>query len=328
MIFILTYGDFDFDNIVDLIYGFILESYLHKAINIFTSFAQLRDSAICEAVSSCCAASIKFPSVFPMLIYICISGGAAAKRIKIRLRGISDMMRIAVCDDDAVTRAYLIALIEKQNIDCEIAEFDSAQGYLADGRGFDIIFLDIEMSEGKGTGVELARKIRANMRNQPIIIFVTGYDKYVYDAFDVEAFQYLLKPVEEQKFAQVLQRAVKKIIAEKNAGETLMIRYANSKKAIPTGSIYYIESRNHKVILHLNDGELEYYAKIGELERQLQRSFFRIHKGYLINMFYIDSYTKTDVLLTSGDRLLISKYKYSDFVKAYLRFLKRGLADE
>ncbi|MCI8284708.1 MAG: response regulator transcription factor [Firmicutes bacterium] len=238
------------------------------------------------------------------------------------------MMRIAVCDDDAVTRAYLIALIEKQNIDCEIAEFDSAQGYLADGRGFDIIFLDIEMSEGKGTGVELARKIRANMRNQPIIIFVTGYDKYVYDAFDVEAFQYLLKPVEEQKFAQVLQRAVKKIIAEKNAGETLMIRYANSKKAIPTGSIYYIESRNHKVILHLNDGELEYYAKIGELERQLQRSFFRIHKGYLINMFYIDSYTKTDVLLTSGDRLLISKYKYSDFVKAYLRFLKRGLADE
>lgn len=240
------------------------------------------------------------------------------------------MIRIAVCDDDAVARAYLLALIEKQDVECEITEFGSAQGYFADERGFDIVFLDIEMSEEQSdiNGMELAGRIRSNAKSQPIIIFVTGYDKYVYDAFDVEAFQYLLKPVDERKFAQVLKKAVKKIIAGRSTGETLMIRYANSNKAVPIDNIYYIESRNHKVILYLKDGELEYYAKIGDLEQELQNSFFRIHKGYLINMFYIDSYTKTEILLTNGERLMISKYKYGDFVKSYLRFLKRGLDDE
>lgn len=237
------------------------------------------------------------------------------------------MIKIAVCDDNALTREYLIALIKKQNIDCRVEGFESAGQYAADN-GYDLVFLDIEMQENRsGDGIKLAKYIRANAQKQPIIIFVTGYEKYVYDAFDVEAFQYLLKPVDEQKFARVFQKAVKKIAAEKKAGETLLVRCGSSNKAVPADSVYYIESRNHKVVLHLKDGEIEYYDKIGELERQLQGSFFRIHKGYLINMFYIDSYTRTEVTLTSGDRLLISKYKYGEFVKSYLRFLKRGITD-
>ena len=87
---------------------------------------------------------------------------------------------------------------------------------------------------------------------------------------------------------------------------------------------YYIESSNHKVELHLKDGEFVCYAKIGDLELELQDQFFRIHKGYLVNLAYVAGYSKTEVTLANGERLLLSKYKYQDFVKAYLHFLKKG----
>ena len=74
--------------------------------------------------------------------------------------------------------------------------------------------------------------------------------------------------------------------------------------------------------LYMKDGVLEYYAKMSDLEEELQGQFCRVHKGYLINLSYVDEYNKTEVTLTNGDKLLISKYKYEDFVKAYLRFMQ------
>ena len=73
---------------------------------------------------------------------------------------------------------------------------------------------------------------------------------------------------------------------------------------------------------YMNEEELEYYAKLGDLEEELQGQFFRIHKGYLVNLACIDEYNKTEVTLVNGDKLLISKYKYPDFVKAYLRYMQ------
>ena len=238
------------------------------------------------------------------------------------------MIKIAICDDEAPTRAYLAALIRAQDCPCQIVEYASAGDCLAGCREIDLLFLDIELAPfGSGLdGMALARKIRERAtRTQPVIIFVTGYERYVFDAFDVGAFQYLLKPVDEEKFAQVFSRAVAPIaIAKEKPGRVLTLQSANTSKTVPLDSIYYIESSNHKVELHLKDGEFACYAKIGDLELELQDQFFRIHKGYLVNLSYVDGYSKTEVTLTNGERLLLSKYKYQDFVKAYLHFLKKG----
>ena len=238
------------------------------------------------------------------------------------------MIKIAICDDEANIRDYLSSLIGAQSCPCEIVEYASAGDCLADHREIDLLFLDIELApSGSGLdGMALARKIRERATvTQPVIIFVTGYERYVFDAFDVGAFQYLLKPVDEEKFAQVFARAVAQIgTAKEKPGRVLTLQSANTSKTVPLDSIYYIESSNHKVELHLKDGEFACYAKIGDLELELQEQFFRIHKGYLVNLSYVDGYSKTEVTLTNGEKLLLSKYKYQDFVKAYLRFLKRG----
>ena len=236
------------------------------------------------------------------------------------------MIRIAICDDEAPTRAYLASLIRTQNCPCEIIEYSSADDCLADYREIDLLFLDIELNTTCLDGMGLARQIReGNSVSQPVLIFVTGYERYVFDAFDVGAFQYLLKPLNEEKFARIFARAVAQIGAKrKKTARTLTLQSAGISRTVPLDSIYYIESSNHKVVLRLKDGEFSCYAKIRDLEAELGDQFCRVHKGYLVNLAYVEGYSKTELTLISGENLLISKYKYQDFVKAYLRFLKRG----
>ena len=233
----------------------------------------------------------------------------------------ADTVKIAVCDDEKNIRSYLVSLIRKQNIECSIMEYASADEYLADGREHDLIFLDIEMEGSDGMG--LARHIRGmDACRQPIIVFVTGYEKYVYDAFDVGAFQYLVKPVDEQKFADVFSRAVGQILSEaEQRKKKLVIQYAGEGKAIPLNDIYYMESQNHNIVLFLKSGKLEYYGKIGDLEEELAGQFYRIHRGYLINLFHVEGYDRTEVRMANGDKLLLSRYKYDGFVQAYMDYI-------
>ena len=236
------------------------------------------------------------------------------------------MINIAICDDEKNIRAYLSSLIRKQNMECEITEYTSADEYLSSGVEHDLFFLDIELkgSASGMDGMEMAKCIR-NMEHikQPVIIFVTGYEKYVYDAFDVDACGYLVKPVNEQKFAEVFSRVQDKILSEaEQKKKTLLIQCAGANKAIPLDNIYYMESQSHKIVLYTKDGKLEYYAKIGELEEELQGHFCRIHKGYLVNLSYVEEYSRTEIILTNGDKIPLSKYKYEDFVKAYLCFMQ------
>lgn len=232
------------------------------------------------------------------------------------------MVRIAVCDDEEASRVYIISLIREQNAECDITEYESAEEFMKSGQIFDLMYIDIELGANGGMdGMELARQVRnAGTPNSPVIIFVTGHEEYVYEAFDVGAFQYLIKPVDKKRFAAIFGRAVK-FIEGRSRGQELEVHFANTVRNVPLEDIFYVESFNHKVVVHSKEGELEYYARIGELEQRLQGKFFRIHRGYLVNLDYVESYSRTEALMSCGDSVLISKYKYCDFVKAYMRHI-------
>ena len=236
------------------------------------------------------------------------------------------MIKIAICDDEPQARSYLASLIRAQPYACQIVEYSRAEERLSELWEADLLFLDIELAPGSPDGMALARKLRERAGGrQPVIIFVSGYERYVFDAFDVGAFQYLLKPVEKEKFAQVFARAAAQIEgAGKAPPRCLRLRFADTSRTIPLDSIYFIESSNHKVLLHLADGVFASYAKLRDLEAELGEGFFRVHKGYLVNLSQVRGYSKSQVSLANGEEALLSKYKYQDFVKAYLRFLKKG----
>ena len=103
-------------------------------------------------------------------------------------------MKIAVCDDDKAAREHIVSLVKKQIQDAEIMTFATGEEMLKAQKNFDISFLDVEM--GGLSGMDVANHIRQKEQGntKSIIIFVTGYEKYMNQAFDVSAFHYLLKP--------------------------------------------------------------------------------------------------------------------------------------
>lgn len=237
------------------------------------------------------------------------------------------MIRIAICDDEKNVRSYISSLIGKQKKECNIKEYASGEELIRSGNEYDILILDIQMKTNND-GMETAKFIRKELsksKKEPIIIFVTGYSEYVTEAFDVDAFQYLLKPINEEKFDEVFGRAVDNVKKNKEISympvRSLIIHFNNSNHRVSIDDVFYAESNNRKVILFLKNEVISYYARLRALEEELQGQFFRIHKGYLINLKYVEEYSKNEVILTNGAKLLISKYKYQEFVKAYLQYM-------
>ncbi len=174
-------------------------------------------------------------------------------------------MNIAVVDDEEAIREQISGFIKKRNPDFNISGFATGEGLLAAGKDFDIIFLDIQM-EGMG-GIEAARTLRQSGVDA-VVIFITGIREYVFEAFDVSAFHYLLKPIEEQKFMEVLGRAAEEAGKRKGQREKqIFIRAKNQGYTLNLNSILYIESRGKKVEIKLeSDGKAAFSGKTVSIE--------------------------------------------------------------
>ena len=236
-------------------------------------------------------------------------------------------MKIAVCDDDMATREHIVSLIKEQIQDAEIVTFGSGEEMLKSQDDFDISFLDVEMEEL--SGMDVAKHIRQEQEEKgstrSIIIFVTGYDKYMNDAFDVSAFHYLLKPVNEEKFRTVFERALKELsVTEERTKLYILVRNSGVQQKVYIKDIYYIESANKKVIIHTSEGILESYGKMEELEQMTGGSFYRCHRCYLVNMEKITSYSADTIKVINGDELILAQKKYNDFIRQYMRYAKDG----
>ena len=235
-------------------------------------------------------------------------------------------MNIAVCDDDINIRIQLFDLIKKQYRNAKISCFNEGEELISCDSVFDIYFLDIEM--GDVSGIELAKRIREEqgaLGNGSIIIFVTAYREYMEEAFDVNAFHYLVKPIRESKFAEVFQRAVKEArFSEERRKQYLIIKDGENRKKLLFSEIQYIESNDRKVVFHTDRGLAETYARMYDLEKELGDTFFRCHRCYLVNFEKVTAYSVNSIRVLNGDSIILAEKKYTDFVKAYLRYAKNG----
>ena len=236
-------------------------------------------------------------------------------------------MKMAICDDDRTTREHIASLIREKELGLEIIFFKTGEDMIKSQENFVICFLDIKMN--KISGIDVAKYIRDEQegrgRKKSIIIFVTGYKEYMEEAFDVNAFHYLLKPINEKKFYNVFERALKDISMNiRQEKLSVIIKYKGMQKKIYLKDIYYIESNNKKVIFHTKEGNLDTYGKMEDWEGKLGNTFYRCHRGYLVNLEKITAYNIDTVDVINGDSLILARKKYSDFIKAYMRYAKDG----
>ena len=232
------------------------------------------------------------------------------------------MIEIAICDDEAVIREQIQQFVKNRVPDSRIEVYAAGEELLAANRSFDMVFLDIQM-EGLN-GMDAARALRTN-KVDTILIFVTGLKEYVFEAFDVSAFHYLLKPLEEKKLDEVLERALKEVNRRKaQEKKQLLIQTRNRNYNLDQNTIFYLESRGKKVEIHTTRETIEAYASISRLEEQLGNSFYRCHRGYLVNLAHITEYRTDRIRLSNGDEVYLAKERYLSFVKTYMRYLQDG----
>lgn len=232
------------------------------------------------------------------------------------------ILNIAVCDDEKVICRQIKELIEEQMSDACVSLYNSGKELLTEENQFDIVFLDIQM-DGMN-GIETARMLREKQK-EILIVFITAIKEYVFEAFDVSAFHYLLKPIDEKKFKEVLIRAAEEAENHrKRKQEPLLIKTKKRSITFLKNDILYVESRGKKVEIHTKEKNTQIYASMNELEAQLGSGFYRCHRGYLVNMAYIAEYSSEDITLSNGEIIYLSKEKYGEFVKVYMRFVKNG----
>ena len=216
-----------------------------------------------------------------------------------------DKLRIAICEDLDRDAEHLRSLIESSGYDAEIARFSSGEAFVSSrpaGR-FDLVFVDIYMGGMSGIG---ATRILREMDEDCGVVFTTTSREHMAEAFEVDAEQYLTKPVDRDRLERVLR---KRLSLSKQKRDTCPVNVKGQRLDVPHDNIYYVEVFNHRCLVHTASGvidtgttmAIEDFAALLPPPR-----FMRCHNSYIVNLSYVDSVGR-DFKMKNGNTVYISR---------------------
>lgn len=241
------------------------------------------------------------------------------------------MLQIAICDDDVKCTTKIEEIIQKtakeKGIHLEIDVFDDGLAlfeYIEKNQvRYDILFLDIEMEEMDG--LEVAKRIR-NVDEIVCLIYVTSHTDYAIAAYEVQPFQFIVKPFEDDIVKKYFFKAYEKI-----SRGNLYFHYKFRKNfhKVLINDIMYFESDKRMIIIHLADGSIQkFYDKLNVINEQVSHNkadFWRIHRSLLVNARYIKEKSYNQVTLTDGTLLYISEDRKKDINMQYANMIERDM---
>jgi Response regulator of the LytR/AlgR family len=223
-------------------------------------------------------------------------------------------LRVAVVEDEAeqteLLKKYLRTYAENHEIDLAVETFSDGIGITAPYiPRYDLIILDIQMKYQDG--FKTAQIIRG-IDSQVVIMFVTNMIQYALKGYEVSAFNFLLKPVDYTAFSKELDRIVQRI--QVNCSHTIILKNETSLIQTDLSSILYAEKQGRKCDVYTTKGTFQVSATMSRLEDTLNDPrFFRIHSGFLVNVYKIEKITKDSVLI-NGSALPLSKHRVKDLL--------------
>lgn len=243
-------------------------------------------------------------------------------------------LRVLICDDEPGMRLILRKLVEMADGFEIVGEAENGEEGVAlfEKTQPDIVFLDVEMPVL--TGVEAAKRIQ-DMNPRVALVFATAHDDYMSDAFEVYAFDYMVKPFKNQRVLATLDR-IKKLMSQPEPVVTpiiperrkrpgrLLIRNRDGVVFVDMEDVLLVQRENRQTVLYTATDSYSTSDTLGEVEAKLDPdSFFRCHKSYIINLTYIDSITPygrwTYVVKLKGTKqdALITHGKYEELEKMF-----------
>lgn len=236
------------------------------------------------------------------------------------------MIKVAVCDDENIIACQIEDIIldvgKKESIAVDVDVFYNGQELereVKTGTNYDLIYLDIQM-EG-GDGITAAKNIRIIDENV-LLIFVSGFDRYMMELFRLDVFAFVRKPIDQKEFARLFLEANLKVC---NRNFYFTFRYRGREYKIPYKEILYFESNGRQITINMRNGETEVFnGKLSDVEIKIlegKNPFLRIHQSYLVNYHLIRYRSKTEVVLVDGKKLPISEDRRKEFIMEYGKLL-------
>lgn len=236
------------------------------------------------------------------------------------------MIHVVIVEDEKnqveMLRGYLQDLETEIKEQVKITVFSNGLDLLdAYSPEFDLILLDIMMPHLDG--MKTARRIRER-DSEVVIIFITNMASYAVHGYEVNALDFIVKPVEYFPFALKMKKALAAVRAKEE--HYLFLPVDGEKRRISAKDIFYIEIYNHNLSAHTKQGIIEFYGTLNAIEKELKEVYFvRCHAGYLVNLRHVTSY-REEYMMVERDRIPISRPKRKQVLKAMADYIGKGLA--
>ena len=228
-------------------------------------------------------------------------------------------MWIALCEDEADSCRTLSRLVraycEERELKIEIDTFSCGEDFLTSTREYDIVFMDVYLTGM--SGVETVKRLRSAAHCQ--IVFTTSSREHAVEAFGLNAAHYLVKPLTAQAVAQAMERCLARL--GKNPGKSLLVKTDRGTIPVLMEQIEYIEVRNKLCTIHTTKKDLLAYTSLDALFEQLDDSFLRAQRSYVVNMSFIESISADRVVLRSGAEIPLSRNNRAELKMQYQKFL-------
>ena len=234
-------------------------------------------------------------------------------------------MRIAVCDDNPKELERIKGCFCRiQGYDLVCSYFDSTSTVMeilkTENSPYDLYILDIEMPGMNG--LKLAKSIREK-DSRALFVFLTSYTRYMKDVFDVVTFDFIEKPISDEKLLQILERAATYLNI---TSQHFSFGYRASRYSLKYDRILYIEKKGRQALIHTFEDVYKTNMTLEEIWKQLNpKSFVHIHSSYIINLYNLDWKDNEIAIMRNGEKLHITKGYRRELAMRHYEFVQGGM---
>ncbi len=232
-----------------------------------------------------------------------------------------DILKVAICDDEKTFHKEIIALLRKyqkaRKTDIFMDHYEDGNTLLQSGQEYDVIFMDYQMEEMDG--IETARKLR-KANSDSIIIFISAYPSAALDAFEVQTFRFIQKPIDESKLFKALDDYLKLI----DYDNLILINTHDGNYKIKLSEIIYLEGDGKYTTIRTKSKSLRVHINLKQLEIKLPRSkFIRSSKSFVVGFEHITNHDGSSIVFNNGEKAVIGAHYAADFKAGLQNYIMR-----
>ena len=231
------------------------------------------------------------------------------------------MHKIAIIEDNSQDLdqilGYLSLYQQEHSISFSITAFHDPMKFLSEYRSdYDLLFMDIELPPFNG--IDIARRLR-EIDSVVALVFITNMEQCAVNGYEVDALDFVVKPINYYRFSSMMAKALRNIA--KRDEKEILVRSSSKIARLPISQIYYVEVRDHLLIYHSTQGNLESWGKLSDIEQELiDYDFVRCSSSYLVNLRHIIS-VDGDTANIAGNKLPISQRRRKAFYNSVTEYL-------